>query len=70
MTDCILPKMLVQRCRVFTYSPVTEATDGGLNTLIRLMVKCSCLEVPGCCSSTATYEVCDPLGCCCPLDTI
>ena len=28
--------------------PVTEVTDGGLKTLLGLMVKCSCLEVPGC----------------------
>ena len=27
-------------------SPVTEATDGGLKCLARLMVKCTCLEVP------------------------
>ena len=30
------------------FSPVTEATDSGLNPLVRLMAKCSYLdEVPG-----------------------
>ena len=48
-------------------SPVTEATDSGLKLLLGLMVKCSCLEVLGCCSPTAKYEVCGPLGC--PLGT-
>ena len=28
--------------------PVTEATDNGLKVLEGLMVKCSCLGVPGC----------------------
>ena len=32
-------------------SPLTEATDGGLKLLLGLMVKCSCLEVAGFCSS-------------------
>ena len=48
---------------------VTEATGGGFNALVRLMVKCNCLEVPGCCSTTTRYEVCGLLGCCCPLGT-
>ena len=30
-------------------SPVTEPTDGGLKCFVGLMMKCSCLEVPGCC---------------------
>ena len=38
--------------------PVTETTDGGLKTLVMLMVKCSCLEVPGYYLSTNKYEVC------------
>ena len=29
-------------------SPVTEAADGRWKVLLGLMVKCSCLEVPGC----------------------
>ena len=49
-------------------SPVIEATDSGLKTFLGLMVKFSCLEVPGC-SSTTTYEVCGPLGCYCSLGT-
>ena len=37
------PEMLCARC-----VPMTEATDGGLKTLLELMVKCCCLEVKGC----------------------
>ena len=37
-----MPKMLCE------LSTVTEATNGGLKLLLGLMVKCSCLEVPGC----------------------
>ena len=33
-------------------SLVTEATVGGLKTLVGLMVKCSCLKVSVCWSST------------------
>ena len=49
--------------------PVTEATDSGLKALVGLMVKCSSLELPGCCSSTTRYEVCGPLGYYCSLGT-
>ena len=48
MTDCTFPKILdspAMLCKLS--SPVTEATKSGLNTLLRLMVKCSCLEVLG-----------------------
>ena len=44
MTDCILPKMLDRPellCEAF--SPVREATDGGLKVLVELMEKYSCL---------------------------
>ena len=51
------------------YLLVTEAADGGLKILLWLMVKCSCLDIPDCWSSTTTYEVCCILGCCCPLHT-
>ena len=34
--------------------PVTEATNIGLNCFLGLMVKCSCVEGLGCCSSTTT----------------
>ena len=44
----------------------TKTTDGWLKTLVRLMVKYNCFEVSGCCSSTPSYEFCDPLGYCCP----
>ena len=43
-------------------SPVIEATEDGLKILLGLMVNCSCHEVLGCCSWTAKYEVCAPLG--------
>ena len=68
--DCILPKRLEKPemlCELS--SPVTDVTDGGLKVLVRLMVKCSCLENWGCWSSTTKYEVCWLFGCC-PLDTI
>ena len=48
-------------------SPVTKAIDGGLKYLVRLMVKCSCLEVPACCLSTTRQHGCCHLGCRCPL---
>ena len=32
-------------------SPETEAADSGLKYLVRLVVKCSCLEVLTCCLS-------------------
>ena len=35
-------------------SPLTEASDGRLKCLVGLMVKCSCLEVLGCCSLIST----------------
>ena len=50
-------------------SPVVEDTDGGLKLLLSQMTKWSCLEVPGCCLSTE-YEICGPLGCCCPFGSV
>ena len=58
------PEML---CELFSH--VTEATDGGLKLLLGLMVKCSCLEIPGCCSFTTKYEVSGHLGCYCHFGT-
>ena len=70
MTDSVISKMLESPEMLCALSsPVTEATDDGLKDLLRLMMKCSCLEVLGCWSSTTTWKVYGPLGCCCPLDT-
>ena len=52
-TDCIFTKMLESpEILCALSSPVTEATDDGLKALDGLMVKYSCLEVMGSCSST------------------
>ena len=49
MTDCIFPKSQESPEILCELSfPVTEAIEGGLELLLGLMVKCSCLEVPGC----------------------
>ena len=64
MTDCIFLKIFKSPGMLYALSsPVIEATDGGLKILLRLMMKCKCLEVTGCCSSTTMQEVCGPLGC-------
>ena len=61
------PKMLENPEMLCALSlPVKDASDSVWKTLLGLMVKCSCLEVSGCCSSTIRYEVCVPLGCNCP----
>ena len=38
---------------------LTDATDGRFKALVWLMVKCRCLEVLGCCSSTTRYKSVD-----------
>ena len=63
MTDCIFPRRLDRPEMNELTLPVTEATDSELKALVALMVKCSCLEVSSCCSSTTKYEVCCLLGC-------
>ena len=49
MTNYTFPKMLKRPEMMCVRSwPVTEATDGGLKTLVALMGKCSHLEVCSC----------------------
>ena len=50
MTDCVFPKMLDSPEMLCALS----LPESGLKTLLGLMVICSCLEVRGCCLSTAT----------------
>ena len=42
-------------CEVSSF--MTGANNNGLKCMVRLIVKYSCPEVPGCCSSTIKYEV-------------
>ena len=68
MTDCIFQKRPERPEMLYVVTSVAEATEGGLKLLLGLVVKCICLEVPGCRSLTTKYKICCPLGCC-PLDT-
>ena len=53
MTDCIFAKMLESPEMMCVFSsPVTGATDSWFKCLVGLMVKCTCLEVPICCSTS------------------
>ena len=47
--------------------PVAEANVGAVKCFVRVSVKVSTLDGPGCWLSTTTKEVGCPLGCCCPL---
>ena len=67
---CKFPKRLERPEMLCELSSlVTVATDHGLKALVGLMVKCSCLEVPGCSSLTTRCEDYGHQGCCCPLGT-